>query len=242
MEGRTHPATTLTLANVAHMHSWKRTSSSHRNPAAHTANLLKRKDVVHQLDPPERSIYRLDDASFETVLRLFTAIPRRIPGYAYWYCYLACNGFSKFHQIIHPNFKELLEATPNGKDTLLIWHGIDGFCLDFRGLEVADTYARSTRPKSTVFVCIRESVDKLCVRDDKKGNELWQLARMHWVEGQDNFWYSMFTITGIANGIRGWGMSASVEHLLYSIGEEFGERPMPRRCRKGRNALQAPSR
>lgn len=106
----------------------------------HPAYFLDRKDVVLRLERPERSICELDDISFKILFNFFPAIPQGKRAYAHWLEYSARYGFSKYKQTVHPDFKALVDVTSDGKDTLIMWHGMDGFCLDSRRLEVADTY------------------------------------------------------------------------------------------------------
>ena len=128
--------------------------------------------MVLRLELPERSIYEVDDISFETLFNFFPRVPQGKRAYASWLEYSARHGDSQYKQTVHPDCKALVDTTPDGKDALIMWHGMDEFRLDFRGLEVADTYTQDTKPISTIYICIRESVEKLCAKVDQRGNNL----------------------------------------------------------------------
>lgn len=68
-----------------------------------------------------------------------------------------------------PEYKALVDNIPNRKDILIVWHGMDGFCLDFHGLEIAATYLQETKPKNNIFICVREYSGKLYIKGDGKG-------------------------------------------------------------------------
>ena len=100
---------------------------------------------------------------------LHSASIPRLESNAYQLQYHARNGCSMTAKTVLPEYKALVDNIPNGKDVLIVWHGMDSFFLDLYGLEIAATYPQETKPKSNILICVRECLGELCIEGNRTG-------------------------------------------------------------------------